>query len=348
MKSIYFTFLSLFLLFACKKESPTKLEDWQIVSENVQYKEEGNAFHLKSGKFTYKIPTTKLPFKKVILLNASLIGYFTELGLEESIIGLSSPEYVFSKKVQQLIKEGQIQNVGNEQKYDLEKIIALNPDVIFTNYIASFENTYDLIRKNGIEIIFLDEYLEQNPLAKSRYLLVFGKVFNNEKKAIANYESIRKSYDSLKIVAKTAVEKPIVLANEMYGNQWFLPGGKSNLAQFISDANATYINGDNSETKAIPLSFEEVFVKGKNAQYWVNIGNHQHKKELLQINPNYTKLPVFNDGKLYTINGKEEGKSNDYFESGVVRADLVLKDYIKIFHSQLLPNHQLIYFRELK
>ncbi len=348
MKSTFFTFLSFFLLFACKKESPTKLEDWQIVSENVQYKEEGNAFHLKSGKFNYNILKSHLPFKKVILLNASLIGYFTELGLEDSIIGLSSPEYVFSKKVQQLIKEGQIQNVGNEQKYDLEKIIALNPDVIFTNYIASFENTYDLIRKNGIEIIFLDEYLEQNPLAKSRYLLVFGKVFNNEKKAIANYESIRKSYDSLKIVAKTAVEKPIVLANEMYGNQWFLPGGKSNLAQFISDANATYINGDNSETKAIPLSFEEVFVKGKNAQYWVNIGNHQHKKELLQINPNYTKLPVFNDGKLYTINGKEEGKSNDYFESGVVRADLVLKDYIKIFHPQLLPNHQLIYFRELK
>ena len=348
MKSTFFTFLSLFLLFACRKEIKTTSEDWQIVSENVQFKEDGNTFQLKSGKFDYIIPTSKIPFKKVILLNASLVGYFTELGLENTIIGISSPEYVYSEKVQNLIKEGKIQNVGNEQKYNLEKIIALKPDAIFTNYIASFENTYDLIKKNGIEIIFLDEYLEQNPLNKTKYLLVFGKLFNNEKKAVSKVEDIQKRYDSLKIVAKTSANKPIVLANEMYGNQWFLPGGQSNLAQFIFDANATYINAGNSETKAIPMSFEEVFVKGQKSEYWVNIGNHQNKKELLQINPNYTKLPVFNEGKLYTIDRKTQGKSNDYFESGVVRADVVLKDYIRIFHPELLPNYKLTYFKELK
>ena len=60
MKSTFFTFLSLFLLFACKKEIKTTSEDWQIVSENVQFKEDGNTFHLKSGKFDYTIPTSKL------------------------------------------------------------------------------------------------------------------------------------------------------------------------------------------------------------------------------------------------------------------------------------------------
>ena len=347
MKTTFFTFLSLLLLFSCKKESQNTAKGWQIISENVQFKEDVNAFELKSGKFNYTFPNSKLPFKKVILLNASLVGYFTELGLEDKIIGISSPEYVYSEKVHQLIKQGKIQNIGNEQKYDLEKIIALKPDVIFTNYIASFENTYDLIKKNGIEIIFLDEYLEQNPLAKSKYLLVFGKLFNHEKNAVAKFDSIKKTYDSLKTLAKTSDRKPIILANEMYGNQWFLPGGKSNLAQFISDANATYINADNQDSKAIPMSFEEVFAKGQKAEYWVNIGNHQNKKDLLQINPNYTKIPVYNQGKLYTINGKEVGKSNDYFESGVVRADLVLKDYIKIFHPDLLPHYNLTYLKEL-
>ncbi len=348
MKQTFFTFLVIFLLFSCKKENKTQSNDWQVISENVQFKEDDNTFQLKSGKFNYSIPTAKLPFKKVILLNVSLVGFFTELNLEENIMGISSPEYVYSKKVQQLIKDGKIQNVGNEQKYNLEKIIALKPDAIFTNYIASFENTYDLIKKNGIEIIFLDEYLEQNPLEKSKYLMVFGKLFKEEEKANSKYKSIVKSYDSLKVVADKSPKKPIVLSNEMYGNQWFLPGGKTNLAQFIKDANATYINGDNSETKAIPMSFEEVFVKGQKAEYWVNIGNHNNKKELLQINPNYTKLPVFNQGKLYTLNGREVGKSNDYFESGVVRADLVLKDYIKIFHPELLPDYKLTYLKELK
>src|SRR5690606_7070054 len=187
----------------------------------------------------------------------------------------------------------------------VEKIIALKPDVIFTNYISSFDNTYDLLQKNGIELIFLDEYLEQNPLEKSKYLLLFGQIFQKQQEAFLAFNQIKTSYDSLKILAKSAPEKPLVLANEMYGNQWFLPGGKSGLAQFISDANASYINAENDDTNAVPLSFEEVFAKGKNAEYWVNVGNHQTKKGLLQINPNYTKLPVYNSGKLYTVTGRE-------------------------------------------
>lgn len=348
MKSYFLLFIFTFFIFGCKKESQLANNDWQVISQNVQFKEVNAILKLKSGKFNYEIPDAKLPFKKAILLNASLVGYFTELGLEDKIIGVSSPEYVFSEKIHQLMKEGKIQDVGNEQKYNVEKIIALKPDAIFTNYIASFDNTYDLIKKNGIEIIFFDEYLEQNPLEKSKYLLVFGKLFNEEKKSDTRFNEIKNSYDSLKTLAKKSEKKPIVLANEMYGNQWFLPGGKTNLAQFIADANATYMNAENVESKAVPMSFEEVFAKSKNAEFWVNVGNHQAKKELLQINPNYDKMNVFNNGKLYTVTGKEKGKANDYFESGVVRADLILKDYIKIFHPELLPNYNLTYMKELK
>lgn len=348
MKSSIFAILSFLLLFSCKKKPETNAANWQIISKNVKFKEEGNTFKLQSGKFNYDIPHSKLPMKRVILLNASLVGYFTALGLEDKIIGISSPEYVYSSKIHQLIEDGKIQNIGNEQKYDLEKIIALKPDFIFTNYIASFDNTYDLLKKNGIEIIFLDEYLEQDPLEKSKYLLIFGELSNQKNLAEEKLKLIQKNYIDLKILAKNSNKKPLVLANEMYGNQWFLPGGKSNLAQFILDANANYMNADNTETKAVPLSFEEVFTKAEKAEYWINIGNHQTKKELLQINPNYLKMNVYNTGKLYTITGKESGKSNDYFESGVLRADLVLKDYVKVFHPELLPNYKLTYFKELK
>lgn len=348
MKRTFFAFLFLFLLFSCKKEEKYTLNDWQKISENVAFKSVGDFVKLKSGKFNYNIPVSKLPFKKVMLLNASLVGYFTELSLEDKIIGISSPEYVYSEKIHSLISEGKIQNIGNEQKYDIEKIIALKPDAVFTNYIASFDNTYDLIRKNGIEIIFLDEYLEQNPLEKSKYLMVFGRLLGPEEASVVRFNEIQSSYDSLKALAQKGQYKPVVLANEMYGNQWFLPGGKTNLATLIADANAKYINAENSDSKAVPLSFEEVFAKSQNAEFWVNVGNHKTKKELLQINPNYAKMNVFNNGKLYTVSGKEKAKSNDFFESGVVRADLILKDYIKIFHPELLPNYNLTYLKPLK
>lgn len=348
MKINFFFILCAFFLLGCTKEAQKAGSDWQIISKDVQFKKNKEAFQLSSGKFKYKIPSADLPFKKVILLNASLVGYFAELGLEENIIGISSPEYVFSEKIHALLNAGKIQNIGNEQKYDVEKIIALKPDVIFTNYISSFDNTYDIIKNNGIEIIFLDEYLEQDPLEKSKYLLVFGQLFNKEKEALQKFQEITENYNSLKNLAASSKSKPVVLANEMYGNQWFLPGGESNLARFLSDANSSYINAENADSKAVPMNFEEVFTKAQTAEYWINVGNHKTKEEMLQINPNYAKMNVFNKGKLYTVAGREVGKSNDYFESGVVRADLVLKDYIKIFHPYLLPTYKLTFMKELK
>jgi hypothetical protein len=45
------------------------------------------------------------------------------------------------------------------------------------------------------------------------------------------------------------------------------------------------------------MSFEEVYAKSGNVQYWVNAGNHTSKKDILTANPFYGKLEVFNKGK---------------------------------------------------
>jgi iron complex transport system substrate-binding protein len=96
----------------------------------------------------------------------------------------------------------------------------------------------------------------------------------------------------------------------MYGDVWYLPGGKTSAAHFISDANAEYILKDNTDQKAVTMSFEEVFAKSK-VQYWVNAGNHLQKRNV-GMNPFYSKLEVFNKGKIYVITGKEKGQANDF------------------------------------
>lgn len=348
MKNYFFAFLALLMLISCKKETYQLTTDWVAISKNIQFKENGDFLILKSGKHQYKIPNSKLPYKKVMLLNASLIGYFTELNAENNIIGVSSPEYIYSDKIHQLIQENKIQNIGNEQKYDVEKILAFQPDVIFTNYVASFDNTYEILKKNGIEVIFIDDYQEENPLEKSKIIEIFGKFLGKEELARKKFLEIEKNYILYKNLASKSQEKPLVLTNEIYGSQWFVAGGNSSVAHFIKDANANYIFGDNTETKSTPKSFEEVFAKAETADFWVNVGNHKNKKELLQINPNYAKMKIYQKGNIYTISGKEKANANDFFESGVVRADLVLKDYIKIFHPNIFPKDSLFYMDKLK
>lgn len=348
MKAKFLLLIAFLFLINCKREQKISSSDWEKISERVQFKDDNEKLEIKSGNFTYNFDKNKVPFSKIILLNASLMGYVSELGAENLVIGIASPEYIYSENIHKLLQSGKIQNVGNEQKYDVEKIISMKPDAIFTNYIASFDNTYQLLKNNNIQVIFLDEYMEQSPMVKTSYIKLFGKLLGKEKEAELKFNEIQKSYNDLKKLALKSTVKPNVLANEMYGDVWYLPGGKTFTANYIADANANYILKDNTEEKAVTMSFEEVFSKSKNIQYWVNAGNHPSKKEMLSINPFYGKLEVFNKGKVYGISGKEKQKANDFFESGVVRSDLVLKDYIKIFHPELLPNYQLTYMNELK
>ena len=227
MKKKILLLFTVFSLIACKRETKISSSDWTNISNRTQYKEQDGNLELKSGNFTYNFKQNQTPFKKIILLNASMAGYISELGAENLIIGVSSPEYIYSEKIQNLLKEGKIQNVGSDQKYDVEKIISMKPDAIFTNYIASFDNAYQLLKNNGIQVIFLDEYMEQQPLQKTAYIKLFGEFLGKEKEAVAQYQEVEKNYNDLKKLALTAKEKPVVLANEMYGDVWYLPGGKT-------------------------------------------------------------------------------------------------------------------------
>ena len=175
------------------------------------------------------------------------MGYFLELGQEEKIVGISGVQYVYSDEIQQLIEKNKIQNVGSDQKYDIEKILELKPDVIFTNYIETFENTYKILQNNGIKIIFLDEYLEETPLDKAAYLKLFGKLLGEEKRAEEIYTKIKNDYESIKQKAQKLPNKPKVLANEMYGNHWYIAGGKTFLANYLKDAGADYIFKENQQ-----------------------------------------------------------------------------------------------------
>ncbi len=347
MKRILFLFLLLAVLIGCQKKSSLSTKGFEKVSDRVEYRLSNEAFILRSGAKEITFNKSELPLEKVVVLNASLFGYFNELGLNDRIVGVSSPEYIFSSDIQRRIKQGFIHSVGSEQKYDLEKIMALKPDAIFTNYISTFDNTYALLQKSGIKIIFLDEYLEQAPLDKSRYLKVFGQLFHQEERAEKLYNEIEKNYNELKKLTANLKNRPLVITNELYGNQWYMPGGNSQFARLMKDAGAKYLLQDDPSNAAVPLSLEQVTVQSQEATFWLNAGNHQTRSQLVAFNPSYRNLAVFQKGEIYSIAGSVKGKANDYFESGVVRSDFLLQDYLSILHPELVKGDSLRYFKRL-
>uniref|UniRef100_UPI0040562B79 hypothetical protein n=1 Tax=Roseivirga sp. TaxID=1964215 RepID=UPI0040562B79 len=71
--------------------------------------------------------------------------------------------------------------------------------------------------------------------------------------------------------------------------------------------------------------------------------------EVLLHDTRYADFKSFKNGNIFNVYGRyTEGGGNDYYESAVVNPDIVLKDIVKIFHPELLPNHQLVYYNRLK
>ena len=131
----------------------------------------------------------------------------------------------------------------------------------------------------------------------------------------------------------------------LYKDTWYVAGGGSWMAQFLADAYTDYLWQETTETGSLSLSIESVLEKAQHADFWLNPSLHATQKELLEANSHYQQFDAFKKGKIYThTNAKGATGGLLFFEIGPNKPDLVLKDLIHIFHPELLPNHQPVFF----
>jgi iron complex transport system substrate-binding protein len=87
-----------------------------------------------------------------------------------------------------------------------------------------------------------------------------------DKSAALIYSEIESNYHKFKNLALKSPVKPKVLTNEMYGSQWFVAGGRTQIAHFIQDAHAEYIFGDNKRQFLLPKVLKR-FCKSKKCRF---------------------------------------------------------------------------------
>ena len=116
----------------------------------------------------------------------------------------------------------------------------------------------------------------------------------------------------------------------------------------ISDAGGIYLWKENSQRESLPLNFEKVMDRANQATIWINTGNANTLNEILNEDPRLGNIKSFKNKQVYNNNAKMNASGgNDFWESGITHPQLVLKDLIKIFHTEVLPNHSLVYYKKL-
>ncbi len=338
----------LLLLTSCKKDLIVSPKTQKITS-HITLVEKENSYSVTA----YIQPTVeinKVQNLRAVVLNSSLLGYFTSLQLENKIIAISEPDYIYQPAILKGIKNGTTQMVGKNNILDTEKLLALKPYILFTNYISSQEKTYNNLRAAGIPIIFIDEFTENHPLERSKILILIGTLFNKKQEAEKLYSSIEKHYNSIKNRNLQNAKAKKILVNEAYENIWYIPTEKTAAGSLLADANSIY-SPPHPATNALSTrhNLEEMLTFSADATVWLNAGNYQNLQELLYKHPEYQSFKPVLTQQVYTQNKRlsASGKGNDYFERGNVFADSLLLDFSAAIHPELYPQYRFVFIQRL-
>lgn len=293
--------------------------------------------------------TITVPLKSIVVTSTTNVPFLEMLGVENKLIGFPHTDYISSVKTRALIDKGVIKNVGQNERLNMEKLIDLSPELIVTFGVDNNNPMIKNLEKSGLKVMIQGDWMEQSPLGKAEWLKLYAALFGKEKEANELFDNIVKEYkQTLSSVTNTKADATVLYGN-MYKDQWFVAKGNSWVAQFLKDAKANYLWADVEGTGSLGLTFEKVLEKAKNADIWIAAGTFKTLEELSASNPHYSQFDAFTKQNVYTFESKLGATGGTiYYELGPSRPDLILKDYIKIFHPELLPNYTLTFAEKLK
>lgn len=304
-----------------------------------------NSLHFPST--CQKNQVINIPVKKVASFSTTHLPALEILDEIKSLKAFSNLKFAYNSDVQKSEKEGNIFELGSPPSG--ERLLALNPDAIFaySTIDPKVEGISSLL-KLKLPLIFISEFREKHPLARAEWVKVFGALYGKLDLAKTKFREIEKKYNEITEVALQARPKRKVLIGELMKGVWKAPGGKSDLATIVADAGGQYIWGKDEGEKTQSFNLEKVLVEGKDAEVWLPHNLSKDLKSLMK-EEEYKKLGFIEDlNILNNTNRLTDSGGNDYWESALMRPDLLIQDLLRIFHPILLPNHELIWYKKLE
>jgi iron complex transport system substrate-binding protein len=295
------------------------------------------------------IQIIRTPVKKIICMSTTYIAMVDLLGETATIKGISGSRLVSNSRVRKLLKAGKIHDVGYDQGLNYEEIIGIEPDLLMTYGVSGQHvSSVHKLENSGVKMVYNAEYLENTPLGKAEWIKFVGAFYRKEAFAAHYFDSIAELYNNLKALTKSVREKPVILTGLPWKDSWYIPGGEAFMANFIYDAGGRFPWKENNSRESFPLNLEAVFNKGLQADIWINTGSADSLKEIVDMDNRLYHLKPYQNRLVYNNNARlNEYGGNDYWESGVINPQIILGDLIKIFHPDLLPDHQLFFYKKL-
>lgn len=285
------------------------------------------------------------PAERVVCMSTSYVAMLDALGLTDAIVGVSGKQYVTNERVR---NNTEVRDVGYDSSLDFESMLLVDADLVIL-YGVSAENSAvtSKLREIGIPYIYLGDYTEQSPLGKAEWVVAIAEIMGIRERGEELFASISERYEAVKASVIRENNPKRVMFNLPYQDVWYMPSDDSYMVQLIEDAGGEYIyKGKNTSSASCGISLEEAISLVSCADVWLNVGQCTTLDEVRSSAPLFSTMDVVVRGEVYNNNRRRgEGGGSDFWESAIVRPDIVLQDLVNILNGR---SEELYYHHKLQ
>jgi len=292
-----------------------------------------------------------VPVRKIICMSTTHLAMIKALHEENTVCGVSGTGFIYDKEISEKIKNGFISDIGYEAGLNNELIIRISPDLIMMYGIGSESMGYlGKLMDLGVKVMFNADYLEEDPVGKAEWIKLFGALYCKEEAASEIFNNVIREYNKLRIfIDKNTVVRPDVLLGLPFRDTWYVSPGNSYISRLINDAGGNYLWSNSISSVSMPMSIENVYLEALKAEFWLNIGMVNSKDEITAIDARLGNIPCVKMGNLFNNNKRiTSAGGNDYWESGTLNPQIILKDIALVLHPELFENKELFYYRRVE
>jgi len=289
----------------------------------TQFNETKEKFIEIKDDFGYTVVVKKYP-KRIVSLSPANTEILFALGLKDRVVGVTE-QCNYPPEVLEMKKKGEIESIGGYSSVNVEKVLALNPDLVIASYGNGIE-CIEAIKGFGIPVICLNP---KNITEIIEDIKMVAKVTGTEKHAEKLEKYIINEIEYIKAKLKATKARPRV-AHVIWYNPIWVSGKNTFVDELIQLA-----GGQNAFNKSgwTTVSLEEFLVANPEIII-VNSGTGMEKYEKNLIYEWITTEELLKDvkaiknGRIYVIDA-------DIISRPSYRLIYALKEIARFIHPEV-------------
>jgi iron complex transport system substrate-binding protein len=280
----------------------------------------------------------RVPVQRIAMNASPFEAMLRELRIQDRIVAVGGAKS-WDDALRKRVLAGEIAQVGYgwHSPPQLDALLNAKSDLFLMSLgDISHAQHYERIRKLGVPVVPVFLESEMHYMGKVDYVRLLGMLTGREAEADAFVAKVAAEVSALKQQAAAQPPVPVISAWYAGGDRW-QASVRNTEAQFLRDANGVNLLQEPDDVRLdslASLSTEALLQRARTAECWIIRDSHSQP---FDDHSTLKKFRAIERNCVFAVDGmvKPEADAFDFYETAVIRPDLVLGDIVRMLHPPL-------------